>query len=173
MKRIVVLMLLFNFSFLINKSQAQITKAVVGIDGLTCSQCSKSVEQQMKKRSFVNNLYMALAETELTLTFKEGAVIDWKQIAQAVVDAGFSVRSITVSIPSHFLQESEQQINANGSRFYFLNSLSKKNLADTSVKFQIIGKAFLPRREYRNYLTKYPNLESSMGGYACIWLKNK
>lgn len=171
MKRIVVLMLLFNFSFLINQSHAQITKAVVGIDGLTCSQCSRSVEQQMKKRSFVNSLDMSLAETELTLTFKDGATIDWKQIAQAVVDAGFSVRNVIVYIPSRFAPENEQQINANGSRFYFLNSDSKKGLTATTKKFQIIGKAFLPRRDYRNYLMKYPNLENSMGGYACIWLE--
>src|ERR1700744_3890006 len=71
---------------------AQVISARVGVNGLTCSQCSRSVEMQLRKLSFVKNVNMNLKQTEGDLEFKEGAKIDFSKIAEAIKNAGFSVR---------------------------------------------------------------------------------
>jgi len=78
--------------------RAQVLNAKVGINGLTCSQCSRSVEMQLRRLSFVKNVDMNLEQTEGCLQFREGAAIDFSKIAKAVRDAGFSVRFLQAEI---------------------------------------------------------------------------
>jgi cation transport ATPase len=77
---------------------AQVLSATVGVNGLTCSQCSRSVEMQLRKLSFVKNVNMNLEHTQGTLQFKEGSKVDFSQIAKAIKDAGFSVRFLSAAI---------------------------------------------------------------------------
>ena len=46
----------------------QIQHLTVGINGLTCSQCSRSVELQLRKLSFIKDVNMNLQQTEGTLS---------------------------------------------------------------------------------------------------------
>src|ERR1700744_4870126 len=79
-------------------SYAQITEVDLGVNGLTCSQCSRSVEMRIRKLDFVKDVQMNLEHTEGKIFFKENKKVDIDKIAQAVVDAGFSVRTLKATI---------------------------------------------------------------------------
>src|ERR1700759_2288056 len=72
--------------------RAQFTWAEIGVDGLTCSACTRSVEMQIRKLDFVDSVSMNLEHTDGKIFFKKGAAVNIEKISQAVVDAGFSVR---------------------------------------------------------------------------------
>jgi copper chaperone CopZ len=95
LKRFVFVLL---FVAIATMGHAQVLSARVGINGLTCSQCSRSVEMQLRKLPFVKTVDMDLEKTEGSLQFKEGANVDFSKIAQAVKDAGFSVRFLKAEI---------------------------------------------------------------------------
>jgi copper chaperone CopZ len=96
LKIFVILLLLLRTSVV--NSFAQIQQATLGINGLTCSQCSRSVEMQLKKLNFVHSIQMDLEGTKANLTFKSHNAVDYKALAYAVVKAGFSVRFLQIQI---------------------------------------------------------------------------
>lgn len=73
-------------------AQAQFTEFRFGVNGLTCSQCTRSVEQQLKKLDFVAQVSMDLEHTTGKIIPKAGTTIRPKAIAKAISDAGFSIR---------------------------------------------------------------------------------
>src|SRR5579885_2179698 len=73
-------------------SNAQFTQVELGVDGLTCSACTRSVEMGLRKLDFVKDVKMNLDNTNGVITFKEGIPVSIEKLAKAVSDAGFSVR---------------------------------------------------------------------------------
>lgn len=73
-------------------AQAQFNWVMIGVNGLTCSACTRTVEMSIRKLNFVENVEMNLENTEGKISFKNNAEVDISQIAKAVVNAGFSVR---------------------------------------------------------------------------------
>ncbi|WP_313989213.1 heavy metal-associated domain-containing protein [Xanthocytophaga flavus] len=67
----------------------------IGIDGLTCSLCSRSVEMSLRKLDFVQTVYMDLEKTQGRIYFKPELDPQPDKIAQAVKNAGYSVRFLT------------------------------------------------------------------------------
>ena len=63
----------------------------IGVNGLTCSQCTRNVEMKLRKLSFVTGVKMNLQQTNGVLSFKPTG-LDPSAIARAVRDAGFSLR---------------------------------------------------------------------------------
>ncbi len=78
----------------INVLQAQFTQADIAVNGLTCSQCSRSVEMSLKRLDFVAAVEMNLQQPTAHIIFKKDKKIDFSKLASAVKDAGFAVRSI-------------------------------------------------------------------------------
>ena len=72
-------------------AQGQYKSVEMGINGLTCSMCSRSVELSLIKLDFIDQVVMDLNSTSSKIFFNEGAYVSIDKIAQAVVDAGFSV----------------------------------------------------------------------------------
>lgn len=92
-----LLLILSLLLFIPTLAKAQeIEKIVIGINGLTCSQCSKSVEMQLQKISFVSKIDMDLAGTEATITVKSKGNLLLHHIPKAIKDAGFSIRSLDI-----------------------------------------------------------------------------
>ncbi|WP_190277222.1 heavy-metal-associated domain-containing protein [Taibaiella lutea] len=135
-KRFVYVMLLL---MMVNHCQAQVLSAKVGINGLTCSQCSRSVEIQLRKLSFVKNVNMNLASTEGTLQFKEGSDIDFLKIAKAVKDAGFSVRFLDAEIDMQKVKMHEKGFTIGNDLYLFPDA---KNIQSANAKFRFLGKMF-------------------------------
>lgn len=63
----------------------------IGVTGLTCSSCSKSVEEEMRKISFVQSIFMNLNSNEATVIIDDSQPVDWMKLAKSVYNAGFSI----------------------------------------------------------------------------------
>lgn len=81
-------------SFNMEGLKAQFTTADVAVNGLTCSQCSRSVEMSLKRLDFVASVEMDLQRPTAHIVFGKDKRIDFSKVAAAVRDAGFAVREI-------------------------------------------------------------------------------
>src|SRR5688572_4382435 len=90
--------LLLIFSASLYPSFAGVKWADIGVNGLTCSICSRSVEMSLMRLDFVDRIAMSLETTEGRIFFKPDGPIDLNEIAKAVVNAGFSVRFIKLQM---------------------------------------------------------------------------
>lgn len=74
----------------------EVEKMIIGINGLTCSQCSRSVEMQLKKIPYLTDINMDLAGTQAIVYINSQGNISLKDIPKAIKDAGFSIRFLEV-----------------------------------------------------------------------------
>jgi copper chaperone CopZ len=131
------------------RAEAQFQKAGLGINGLTCSQCSRSVEMQLRKLSFVQDVRMDLEHTEGVITFKENKPVNIKAIAQAVKDAGFSLRYLDADIKMEGIEIAENGcFQLYGDAYYMLRGTAKDK---TALKLRFLGKDFMPKSELKRY----------------------
>jgi copper chaperone CopZ len=87
-----VLIALFCTGFL--QSFAQIETVRIGVNGLTCSQCTRSVEKKLRQLPFIQDVKMDLANTSGEIHLKSGIAFRPELIPRAIRDAGFSVRFV-------------------------------------------------------------------------------
>ncbi|MBN8695616.1 MAG: heavy-metal-associated domain-containing protein [Bacteroidetes bacterium] len=123
------------------------------MDGLTCSACTRSVEMNIRKLDFVDSVAMSLENTEGKITFKAGKKVTIEKIAQAVFDAGFSVRylkanfvfdNLTISNGFNWTNENEQ--------YCFVKADNKILNGETVLIF--IGEKFMPSKPYKTWKKK-------------------
>src|SRR5690606_2438006 len=86
-----ILLIIFALISFSTSGQAQ-QSAQLGINGLTCSMCSYSVENSIKKLPFIRSIKMDLNSNIAILEFYEGKPVNFEAIALKVIDAGFAVR---------------------------------------------------------------------------------
>jgi copper chaperone CopZ len=141
------------FSFLLALSStcalAQVKSVELGVNGLTCSQCSRSVEMELRKIPFVRDVKMDLQHTNAKVILKQGKTMDLAQFPKAVKDAGFSMRYLKFAIDLSAVNPGPDCFEWQHSAFYFLSPL-KENHEKTRT-FQVIGKGFLPKKEWAQY----------------------
>lgn len=77
---------------------AQVAAVQIGVDGLTCSQCTRNVEMQLRRLPFVAAVRMNLEHTNGDIQLQEGRAFSPERVAAAVRDAGFSLRYLTVVV---------------------------------------------------------------------------
>ncbi|MEO6904284.1 MAG: heavy metal-associated domain-containing protein [Bacteroidia bacterium] len=122
----------------------------IGINGLTCSQCTRSVELSIRKLSFVDNVEMNLEHSEGKITFKPNAKVSIEEIADAVMKAGFSVRYLRALFVFQ-----NKNVNNNDcllfeeQNYQFVKIEPKKLDGKTTLKF--VGKKYLPTKEYKEW----------------------
>src|SRR4051812_34855647 len=80
------------------QAQAQFGNVYIGVNGLTCSQCTRTVEMSIRKLDFVADVQMNLEHTEGKIILKKNKKADMDKIAQAIVNAGFSVRYLQADL---------------------------------------------------------------------------
>jgi copper chaperone CopZ len=138
------------FSLIVISAHAQFISATIGINGLTCSQCSRSVEMQLRKLSFVKDVKMDLEQTRGTIFFKENKKVNIASIANAVKDAGFSVRFLKADINKKELNISEQGcFNLDGNSYAVLSPYAIPE--KTILTLQFVGKDYLPGSDFKRY----------------------
>lgn len=146
--------------------RAQFINATIGINGLTCSQCSRSVEMQLRKLSFVKDVKMNLEQTSGTIFFKENKKVNIKSIADAVKDAGFSVRFLKADINKAALNISEQgcfSLDGNSYNILGPSSIPSKGI----LNLQFVGKDYLPGSDLKRYkLPATTNCKGKVTYYA-------
>lgn len=127
-------------------SHAGIKWVEIGVNGLTCSLCTGSVERSVRRLEFVEKVSMSLENTSGRIYFKDDAVIDLKRIAKAVRDSGFSVRFLRVNFDFD-----EMNVGANGIFTFQGQSYQWMQFKNRTVKgdvvLQLIDEGFLPKKE--------------------------
>lgn len=155
MKFILTLLVILQCLFVPKAITAQYTSARIGVNGLTCSACTRSVEMSIRKLPFIENVEMNLENTDGILKFKKGQEVDIFKIAQAVVDAGFSVRFLNADYTFSNTNITDRKYNENGYSFYFVRKTPLKK--DNTLRF--IGPAFQTKKEFTKYKAEFPNLD--------------
>jgi copper chaperone CopZ len=134
---------MFTFSGL-----AQFGTARLGINGLTCSQCSRSVELSLRKLAFVSDVTMDLENTIATIRFGNESEPDFKYLAKAVTDAGFSVRFLDITFREPQSWPDNHCLQIGKTAFYLLPENKEKEPLRT---VRVIGKAYSEKKELRKH----------------------
>ena len=146
--KVIFYILLFAFSSL----NAQFINAKIGVSGLTCSACSRSVEIALRKIPFVDSVQMDLKKTEALIFFKKGAKVEIEKLAKAVSDAGFSVRSMNATCTFANTQVADNTcITLAGNNYQFVKTPSKTLNGTVNLKF--IGTQYMSKTDYNSWST--------------------
>lgn len=159
-RSIALVFFLFFYSF---RLHAEFKAVFVGINGLTCSQCSKAVEMQLRKLDFVADVQMNLQHTEGKILLVENKKADMEQIARAVINAGFSVRFLEAD----FLVEDKDSLSHSclrfrGDSYYFLRSAKVPGKGIIKLKF--IGKQYMPGKEFKKMQEEIHSQSQGLSG---------
>lgn len=146
------MLLLFVTILSVSPAFAGLKWADIGINGLTCSLCSRSVEMSLRRLDFVEDVVMSLETTEGRIFFKSGVLIDPVQIARAVVRAGFSVRFLKLQIRFDDIEvSSDGSFVFQSQRFLWIDYAKEVR---GPVTLQLVDEDFLPRKESAQWKKK-------------------
>jgi copper chaperone CopZ len=141
--------------FISSVAQAQFTWAEIGIDGLTCSMCARSVDLSIRKLDAVQDVQMDLEATTAKVIFHKGSHIDMGKLADAVTNSGFSVRDLHAAFVFDNLEAADgKRFVYDGSEYEFIRAEKKTLKGETLLKF--IGKPFLSKKELAEWKPKLP-----------------
>jgi copper chaperone CopZ len=161
MKRIFLLLTMT--ASLFSEGIAQISQIKVGVDGVTCSMCSKGTERSIKKLAFINNVVMDLNTTEAAITVKQGSQADFKAIAEAIKDAGFSVRYMKFTYTA----------SAAGATTFSVGKVQYQVLGGTlktgANDVALVGKDYMNEEEFKNWELRLP--KAGIGSGPVYYLK--
>lgn len=131
-------------------SKAQIKNVSIRVDGLTCSACSYATQKSLLELAFVDSVKMDLANNIANVTFKNEAKINISQIAQKVVDAGFSVGKLTSSFNFDAAVKNENYcFEYDGSLYYIINTQEPEVKGERTVLF--VGKKYMNKAELKKW----------------------
>ncbi|MGQ0827393.1 MAG: heavy-metal-associated domain-containing protein [Bacteroidota bacterium] len=134
---------------IIPEVKAQFVSAIVGVDGLTCSSCSFATEKSIRKLDFVDSVYMELDKNMATVFFKKNMPVSVKNLAQKVIDAGFSVRTMDVIFNfNNFTANNDVCFEYENNTYQFVKLDSEKKLNGIST-IRFIGEKYLSKKEYK------------------------
>lgn len=132
-------------------TKAQFTSAELGVDGLTCSACTRSVEMSLRKLDFVKDVKMNLDNTNGVITFKAGASVSIEKLSKAVVDAGFSVRYLQATFKADsVIHVSDNYCFAYGDATYQFVKVQPTE-AKNDIIFKFIGRDFQNNKDYKKW----------------------
>ena len=162
------LLLILQCLFLPKAITAQYTSARIGVNGLTCSACTRSVEMSIRKLPFIENVEMNLENTDGILKFKKGQEVDIFKIAQAVVDAGFSVRFLNADYTFSNTNITDRKYNENGYSFYLVRKTPLKK--ENTLRF--IGRPFKLKKNSQNIKLNFQILTSKIKLFLLLYWWN-
>ena len=156
MRRFQLLQVLI-FSFLFSATEnatAGIKWIDVGVNGLTCSMCSRSVEMSIKRLDFVDSVVMSLEKTEGRVYLKENAIVNLKEIARAIVNAGFSVRFLRLEFNFNDVSLSNNGVfTFQGQTYQWLDF--NDQLKNNNAILKLVDDDFLPKKESNQWKKKF------------------
>jgi copper chaperone CopZ len=152
MKKAFVILLVLLFS---QTTWAKVTSVQIGVDGLTCSMCTRSVEMAIKKLAFVEVVKMDLKQTQGTITFKAGQNVNFKQLAKAVKDAGFSVRYLK-AIVDDLPTVKNEAVTIGDNTIKLVNAVSDKSNTKATT-LVLLGFDYMNKKSLKTWQTKYSN----------------
>jgi copper chaperone CopZ len=135
---------------------SQIDTVCIRVIGLTCSSCSKSVEEKLIQIQFVKSVQMNLNRNEARVVIDFSQKVNWNLLAKAVYDAGFSVGAVLV--PSCKKEIYKMNNNVCGDNYVFVGDAAMIEL--DKPYYTLVGKNFMDKKTYRAWQQKI-----SMQGY--------
>lgn len=144
-------------------SYAQATKATLTASGLTCSMCSKSIYEALKKVNTVESIKANISESSYSIVFKKDAPVNLDELKKAVEDAGFFVAKLKVSVNFDNAEiKNDSHVLAGGLNFHFLN-VQDQTLNGEKV-LTVLDKNFVSAKEFKKYegYTKMKCLETGV-----------
>lgn len=131
------------------RAAAQFRQAYVGVNGLTCSQCSRSVEMQLRKLSFVKAVQMDLEHTNAKIAFREDSTVNIAAIARAVRDAGFSVRFLKADIDRQNIEITGKDCFRLQGDVYYTPGIAE--VKEKRLTLQFVGKGYMPKSDEKQF----------------------
>lgn len=135
----------------VSVSAQQISQIKVGVNGMTCSACTRSVEMSLLRLKFVDSVAMSLENTEGVVYTKELMPLDFNKIAKAVTDAGFSVRFLEADF-----NMSNSPVNENGC--FTLRGINFQwvgyNKSASAHRFTFIDAPFMSGKDFSKWKKK-------------------
>lgn len=148
-------------------TNAQISKAKLVANGLTCSMCSNATYKQLKTIPFLDSVDTDVEHTKFIFYFKPNVDFDYKMIKSKVEDAGFSVGSLVLSMKFDNVSVENDFHYTLGDITYHFMETKKQNL-NKICQVKLIDKGFVSGKEYKKYL----NLESKYPCYKTGKIEN-
>lgn len=153
MRRILYIILLLLLTC--NIASAQFIKAELQVAGLTCSLCSKSTDNQLKKLDFIDSMHTDISHATFILYFKKDKTVDFYQVKKKVEDAGFSISMLKATYRfNNFSMDANGHFNYQNAVFYCRNTIPQK--LNGEVDLQIVDKGFLDNKEYKKQSVEWP-----------------
>jgi len=144
----------FLFGGLQDPSWSQPVLVKMGINGLTCSACARSVEMQIRKLPFVRDVVMDIAGTEASVLIAPDRSFLPEKLMKAVYKAGFSVRDFRVRMnASEFRVISSNRLEWAGSEYIILSGHLPDGRQGSEAR--IIARKYLPESERKEILDSY------------------
>lgn len=137
--------------FICLTASAQIDTVKIQVTGLTCSSCSKSVEEKIRLIDFVSAVKMNLNLNEATILVNFSKQVDWDVLAKAVYDAGFSVGAF-------YVPDCERvTYNINGKQCaYSYIYIGDPHTFRSNGYVRLAGKYFMDKKTYHTWVKKIP-----------------
>ena len=137
---------------LVDSAVAGIKWVDVGVNGLTCSVCTRSIEMSVSRLEFVDSVVMDLEQAEGRVYLNERSPISLNKIADAVVGAGFSVRFIKAVFTFDGTEVDDNGFFEHQGQLY--QWLEFKEPIKGEVSLKLVDADFLPRKESTKWKKK-------------------
>jgi copper chaperone CopZ len=148
---------------LANNTKAQIQSVELQAAGLTCSMCSKAIYKSLQSLPAVKEVNSNIKTSTYTIFFKEGAVISFDELKNAVTDAGFSIAVLNVVVQfSNQTIQDEDHLELEGKKWHFMNVGNQ--VLNGSVKLRVIDKNFVTAKEFKQF-NKYTKKKCYQTGF--------
>lgn len=147
---------------------AQITGVSLQASGLTCSMCSNAIRKSLLSIDYISEVKSNIRQSTFELKFKSGAAIDFDQIKNKVIDAGFFVASFRVhALMDHLNVQNDRHVNRMGYSLHFLNSKNRELNGEQT--FTILDKGFVSAKEFKknHSLTNNTCYDTGIAGTYC------
>ncbi|MBL7841916.1 MAG: heavy-metal-associated domain-containing protein [Cyclobacteriaceae bacterium] len=141
------------------ESKAGIQWVEVGVNGLTCSMCTRSVEMSIRKLEFVDSVVMNLETTEGRIFLRPNVPFNLGQIAKAIVKAGFSVQFVKIRLDMDDITIHPTGVFVHRDQTFHWIDYSQVSKKQTTLK--IINEGFLPKKEARKFKKKTEMLKKN------------
>jgi copper chaperone CopZ len=116
--------------------------------GLTCSSCSKAVEEKLIQIPFVKKVKMNLNSNEALVLVDFSQSVDWLVLANAVINAGFSVGKMNVpNCNKHPYVMNNKTCTDN---YVYIGPNAELDIA----YYTLVGKKFSDKKTYKVWLPK-------------------
>lgn len=129
---IIAILVLMFFSFS-PPSFAQVEELTLRVDGLACAFCAYGLEKKLKSLEGIKSLDISLKKGIAKLVFKEDNNVDLTKIKTMVKNAGYTLRSITLTASGTIHKEKDYfffDIKGNQNKLYIFDEYTQEELKE-------------------------------------------